>query len=172
MLPSLENSKKTIYLLFFSYFSMYITFKNNPFNSSKLNLIEKQSNMAALLTIFSGSLYSNGVEDSVKLVAFIAIVIINSIFMSSWIFTVCGQSLNYYQDKMLRFCPKTLIFLKTLRKTIKNNGVSFDLKNLRSVTFREKYQKNLRSIRQHLDKEKSSLRTINENEDLSSVPYK
>lgn len=128
MLPSLENGKKTIYLLSFCTISLYLTLKSNPYNRVKLNLIERYSNWAALITIFSGCLYANGVNYLIKAFGFAGILFINIRFMSLWTFTFIGIVLRAYKSKIVKFCPIIFIFLTSLEKSFKKAKFNYDIK--------------------------------------------
>lgn len=155
MLPSLENGKKTIYLLSFCSISLYLTLKNNPYNRVKLNLIERNSNWAALITIFSGCLYANGVNNIIKAFGFAGILLINIRFMSLWTLTFVGIVLRVYKSKIVKFCPIIFIFLTSLEKSFKKTKFNYDLKKSTQDLWGH-YLMNYRSQKEKLIKDKLS----------------
>lgn len=155
MLPSLENERKTIYLLSFCSISLYLTIKNNPYNRIKLNRIENCSNWASLITVFSGCLYVNGANHIIKAFGFGGILFINIRFISLWTLTFSRTVMRVYKDKIIRFCPLLFIFLTSLKKAFKKTKFNYDIKKSTRDLWAH-YLLNYRSQKEKITKNKFS----------------
>lgn len=127
LVSNMDNVKKTIFLLFFCTLSYYMTLKHRPFILYRLNILEQQSNLALLLTVFSGSLYVLGVNDFIKTTSFIFILIVNFRFFMIWFFAVAKIYLSVYGKKIFRYFPNCLNFFAIWQKTSNMTDSSFNL---------------------------------------------
>ena len=127
LVSDMDNAKKTIFLLFFCTFSYYMTLKHRPFILYRLNILEQQSNLAILLTVFSGSLYVLGVNEFIKTTSFIFILIVNFRFFMIWFFAVAKIYLSVYGKKVFKYFPNCLNFFAIWQKTSNMTESSFNL---------------------------------------------
>ena len=127
LLSDMDNAKKTIFLLFFCTFSYYMTLKHRPFILYRLNILEQQSNLAILLTVFSGSLYVLGVNEFIKTTSFIFILLVNFRFFMIWFFAVAKIYLSVYGKKVFKYFPNCLNFFASWQKTSNMTESSFNL---------------------------------------------
>ena len=112
MFAPLKTQENTAILLFFSSVSLLLTLKYKPFIFKTMNVLEVYSNMTALITIFSGSLYVLDINDNSKAIIFILIVLVNTKFALKWMFSVLDFALKTYEKQILRFCPFVLSLSK------------------------------------------------------------
>ena len=123
---SIADIEKITFLLFFSTISFTLTMKYRPFTLPKLNAMERQSNMAALITIFSGALYLLGINDTTKALSFFIILLVNMRFFWLWIFTVFHIYMNTYERKIFKCCPGFLNLYAVWQKTSLNTDFNYN----------------------------------------------
>ena len=127
IMSSIPNDQKTTILLLFSGFSLYATLKSRPFALRELNILELQSNLTAMITIFAGALYILDVGDFVKIIVFFLIVVINSIFAVKWFLAVWDIVFITYERNIFRICPCFVVNFYILKKTIADTRASLNL---------------------------------------------
>lgn len=123
ILSTLSNEKKTVILLFISAFSFYQSLKCRPFALRELNILDVNSNLTALITIFAGSLYIIDTSEEVKALVFILIVIINTAFVIKWFGSVLEIIVYSYEHKIYKICPwflKLYLILKNASEKTKS----------------------------------------------------
>lgn len=125
MLPMIENHQKSIFLLLFTVIYTSLTYIHKPFILSRLNEMELKSNYATLITNFAGCLYVFSVNDFLKAVAFLSILLFNLGFLLLWLATVINIYIMVYAKKIQRYCPRFINFLAILQKTM--NSTEFTL---------------------------------------------
>ena len=141
LISNMENNQKTIYLLFFCTLSYYLTTKYHPFSLYRLNVLEQQSNLAILLTVFSGSLNVLGVNDFVKTSFFSLILIANFRFFMIWFFAVAKIFINLHGKKLHKYFPRWMNFMAIWQKTSNMMHENFNLIKY-CMEFYRRFQKN------------------------------
>ena len=129
ILTTIPNEQKTIILLFVSAGFLHYTLKNRPFVVQEMNMLEIQSNLTAMITIFSGSLYILNVSDIIKASTFTSIILINTFFAVKWFFSTLDAVLYFYGGKINRFCPCLLNYYAIYKKTNEITKFSWKLHN-------------------------------------------
>lgn len=122
ILPSLSNEKKTVILLFISAFSFYQTFRCRPFSLRELNILDLNSNLTALMTIFAGSLYILDINEQFKALIFVLLIIINTKFAITWFEATLEIIIYSYQHQISKICPwilKIYLILKHITEKAK-----------------------------------------------------
>lgn len=141
MLPMIENEQKSIILLLFTVLYTFLTYIHKPFILLRLNDMELKSNYAALITTFAGCLYVFSVNDFLKAIAFLAILIFNLGFLMLWLATVINIYITVYAKKIQRYCPRFMNFLAIMQKTM--NFTAFTLNFRRyAKSFVKNFRKN------------------------------
>lgn len=129
---------KAIILLFFSLFSLLITFSSSPFLTRELNYLEVFSNISALLIIFSGCIYLNGDSILMKSTSYLMIFAINFIFSLFWIISILNIFLEAYESVLKERFPKFYFSLLKLIDFVKKylifkNDKTYILRNEKSA---------------------------------------
>ena len=130
MIPNISNEQKCYFLLLFSVFSVLATVKFRPYVLRELNILELQSNLTALITIFSGLIFVIQGGKFLEICVFLMIVIMNSIFMVKWFLNVCDVIFYTYEKKIYKVCPWLFNNVYLLRQTISDTHASFNLPKL------------------------------------------
>ena len=120
---AIDYQQRTSFLLFFSSLSLLITLKYKPFTLIEMNILEVESNITALITIFSGSLYVLDVGDAFKAIIFALIMLANTNFAFRWVFSVCDFTFKLYENKINKFCPFILRPYHALRNFFEMNYI-------------------------------------------------
>ena len=97
---------KSILLISLSFVSTYLIIVCRPFILKELNLLEFHSNIAALATLFCGSLYINDISDEFKAFLFSLIIFTNALFAMNFVYLLFFLILTVYFDKFSKMCPK------------------------------------------------------------------
>ena len=140
MIPNISNEQKSSVLLLFAVLSFCSTVKYRPFILRELNMLEMQSNLTALITIFAGLIYVLEGGDFLQICIFLLIFIINTIFAVKWFLSVGDLFLYSYETKIFRMCPCFIKNIYIFRKTIADTTTSLNLTQLKFI------MKNLHSI--------------------------
>jgi len=127
VISSLPNENKCVILLMISSFSLYATLQARPCVLRELNILEVESNIAALITIFAGSLYILDVADELKILVFFFIIIINTIFAVRWLLAVSDIVFLSYEKTILRCCPCLANNFAIFKKTIAETRFNYNL---------------------------------------------
>ena len=79
---NINMQQKAHFLLFMTLSSTYLTIISEPFNDYGLNYINNLSNLSSSLVLFCGCLYLFDVNEFVKPLLYILIILINAIFVA------------------------------------------------------------------------------------------
>ena len=136
IISSLSNQQKALILLAISIFSANITLKKQPFILASLNNIEVESNVSALVTIFAGAFYVLNINETVKIMIFIIIILINTQFAYKWIVSVCEVLVYTHEKEINRFCPCLLSLYAVYKKTKNETPITYNLPKYVWIFFR------------------------------------
>ena len=131
IMSSFPNDQKTAILLLFSGIFLYATMKFSPFVLRKINLLEFQSNLTAMITIFAGALYILDVGDFLKIIAFCLIVVFNSVFAVKWLLSFWDIAFSIYKTKILKLCSCLMRILHIFRKPVAETRILYQNKQQR-----------------------------------------
>ena len=127
ILTTIPNQQKTVLLLFFATVSLFYTSKNRPFLDDEINLLEIQSNITAVVSLFAGSLYILDINDQLKAIAFSAIVIFNTLFAVKWFFSFLDVVIYLYGKKIFSYCPSFILVFYDFKKTAQMTKFTYNL---------------------------------------------
>lgn len=125
VMPENFMQSKGYIILFLNSFAAYLQKLKSPFIDNELNNLELKANYTSTLTIFFGLFYLAGISDQEKAACFIGILIVNIIFLLSWLkflFYVSFKTLsgNWIIKKICPSFPrKILAIIKGFKNYIK-----------------------------------------------------
>ena len=134
---------KSILLISLSLVSSYLIIVCRPFILKELNLLEFHSNIAALATIFCGSLYLNDISDEFKAFLFFLIIFTNGLFAVNFVSLLLSLILMIYFDKFSEMCPKFFQrFIDFLNKwaDILSRALTWKNKNLKAKNKKSEFR--------------------------------
>lgn len=141
-LLNINSLTKVTLLLFISTLVFLITYFTRPFVFAPLNQIELYSLMSAIITLFAGALYISDVNDYLKAISFMVILLVNFAFVLTWLFSLLNIVFETNFNKMKEKCPalayKLMAFLKTLQKTKRSWNFFKYVKRMRKTYHTEK----------------------------------
>lgn len=100
--------QKSILLIFFSFSNFLLIIYCAPYVIREFNQLEYRSNIAALVTLYCGSLYLEVDNDSMKAFLFVAILITNIAFSFIWLTNMLKLQIIVHFDKIKKYAPKFL----------------------------------------------------------------
>ena len=77
-----------------------------PFILREFNTLEFYSTLSALITIYSGSLYVSDINDYLKALCFIVIVLVNAAFSLRWLWSMFEIIFNVHFNFFEKYFPK------------------------------------------------------------------
>ena len=93
------------FLLLISGISLHFTSNKKPFSVTDLNELELKSNLAALITIYSGMMYMNIDHELSKALFFLILMFTNMGFVFFWVKSLVVIFLSVKAQKLYDTCP-------------------------------------------------------------------
>lgn len=109
-----------------------------PFILDEFNELELYSTLSALITIYSGSLYvSEDISEFVKIIAFTTIVLVNSAFITRWIWSMFEIIFRIYNNFFQKFFPNfTAKYMRLNKKISSKKHFITNISTIKSDTAR------------------------------------
>ena len=134
--------QKGHFLLFLTHFWTYLAVKYKPFNDLSLNRIDNFSNVCSSVVLFCGCLYLFEVNNFVKPLLYLLILIINILFLMVFAKTCVSIILSLLKNKRIsKFRFEVSMFLLRMKKSIAQTR--FDLRIPRKFRAKAKFVKGL-----------------------------
>ena len=144
-LLSISSFTKVSILLFFASYAFIVSYFCEPFSYKELNKIENYSLLSAIATLFAGALYICDINDSLKAMSFVSIILVNIAFSLSWFWSILNAVLNSNLSRFKHYFPNLAYFIVagifTLEKT---------KRRLNICNYIREFKKNFRKIRKNL----------------------
>ena len=159
LLPISSFTKVTLLILLAS-FAFLVTFLYQPFTFQKLNVIEFYSLLSAIITLYSGALYISDVNDTLKALSFLTILMVNLAFCFTWLLSLTSIVFSSNIKKLQNLFPqctyRLIACIMSFQTTKKNVNL---VKYFRDVT--ANYSSHRRSIiKKYESDEVSDMSTI------------
>ena len=128
-LLSISSFVKVTVLLIIAAFAFITSFFCEPFNYKELNKIENYSLLSAMATLFAGALYVSDINDTLKALSFVFIIMVNVIFSLNWFFSIINVVFHAHIKKFQEYFPNLtysiVAGILTLEKTKKTYFKNF-----------------------------------------------
>ena len=109
---------KAVILISITFISLFMIITCRPFILNELNILEFRSNVSAIITLYSGTLYMNTLSKEFKGILLSLIVLTNIIFFLNFLLDIFSLFLVNNFEKIHKSCPSLISAIVSVQKMI------------------------------------------------------
>jgi hypothetical protein len=96
---------RTTFLLLITAFSLFLTITKKPFSVTDLNELEIKAQVSAIITLYSGMMYLNTVDELTQAIFFMILLITNVVFFYFWFKSLVLIFFSAKAQRIYDCCP-------------------------------------------------------------------